>query len=541
MSNDHAGASLEAVIRYHHQTQHHLNRYARSAGHMDWANQPNPFREYEGAPIERLPFIEDDPPGDHLTLYKGNRTTSQPFCRASAAGLLELSVALSAWKAYGGNRWALRINPSSGNLHPTEVHLVVPALADLSAGLYHYAPLHHALERRADLPESLVDRLSAHFGQPVILVGLTSIFWRESWKYGERAFRYCNHDVGHALAALRFAAALFGWEMTALTQLSDDAVAAVLGLDRTPWHPQEAEHPDLLLAVHTGPGPVPRGLPPEIVSAFSALPLAGTPAPLSPSRVDWEIIETAAHAGRTPETDNPPPVFPDRDLRPDTESPLSAARIIRQRRSAVAFTPAGRISREAFFAILDKTLPRRGIAPFDLELGPARTHLVIFVHGVDGLPPGLYLLDRTGGASEGLKAATNPGFLWEPMDEDLPLFFLQGGDFRETAIRVSCHQEIAGMSAFSLGMIAAFRETLAEGPHRYRHLFWETGMIGQILYLEAEAHGLRGTGIGCFFDSEVHALLGLRDDTWQSLYHFTVGRPVEDQRLTTLPAYHHLR
>lgn len=541
MSTDHAEAGLDAVIRYHHRTQHLMNRYARSPGHMDWANQPNPFREYEGAPVERLPFLEDDPPGDHHTLYKGNRAPAQPFCRASAAGLLELSVALSAWKAYGGNRWALRINPSSGNLHPTEVHLILPALSDLPAGLYHYAPLHHALERRADLPDDLSDRLAVHFGQPALLVGLTSIFWRESWKYGERAFRYCNHDVGHALAALRFAAGLFGWELTALTELSDDAVATVLGLDRTPWHPHEAEHPDILLAVHSGPDPVPRSLTPEIVSAFSAIPLTGTPAPLSPSTVDWEIIETTAQKARAPENDILPPVFPDRDLRPDPGSPLSAARIIRQRRSAVAFTPEGRISRETFFAILDKTLPRRGIAPFDIGLGPARTHLLIFVHGVDGLPPGLYLLDRTGEAADGLKAATDSGFLWEPMDDDLPLFFLQGGDFRETAIQVSCHQEIAGMSAFSLGMIAAFREALTEGPHRYRHLFWETGMIGQVLYLEAEAHGFRGTGIGCFFDSEVHGLLGLRDDTWQSLYHFTVGRPVEDRRLTTLPAYHHLR
>jgi hypothetical protein len=61
-----------------------------------------------------------------------------------------------------------------------------------------------------------------------------------------------------------------------------------------------------------------------------------------------------------------------------------------------------------------------------------------------------------------------------------------------------------------------------------------------VLYLEAEGHGLRGTGIGCYFDDPVHALVGLKDDAWQSLYHFTVGLPVEDPRLTTLPAYHHL-
>ena len=35
-------------------------------------------------------------------------------------------------------------------------------------------------------------------------------------------------------------------------------------------------------------------------------------------------------------------------------------------------------------------------------------------------------------------------------------------------------------------------------------------MIGQVLYLEAEAAGIRATGIGCFFDDEMHALLGLR-------------------------------
>ena len=62
-------------------------------------------------------------------------------------------------------------------------------------------------------------------------------------------------------------------------------------------------------------------------------------------------------------------------------------------------------------------------------------------------------------------------------------------------------------------------------------------MIGQVLYLEAEAAGVRGTGIGCFFDDPVHSLLGLETQRFQSLYHFTVGHPIEDQRLTTLPAY----
>ena len=61
-----------------------------------------------------------------------------------------------------------------------------------------------------------------------------------------------------------------------------------------------------------------------------------------------------------------------------------------------------------------------------------------------------------------------------------------------------------------------------------------------MLYLEAEAAGVRGTGIGCYFDDSVHEILGLTDETFQSLYHFTVGTPLEDSRLQTLPAYAHL-
>jgi hypothetical protein len=91
-------------------------------------------------------------------------------------------------------------------------------------------------------------------------------------------------------------------------------------------------------------------------------------------------------------------------------------------------------------------------------------------------------------------------------------------------------------------MLAAFGHTIRTGgPWWYRRLFWEAGVLGQVLYLEAEAAGVRGTGIGCYFDDACHRLLGLTGETWQDLYHFTVGGPVEDHRLRTLEPYAHLR
>ena len=87
-------------------------------------------------------------------------------------------------------------------------------------------------------------------------------------------------------------------------------------------------------------------------------------------------------------------------------------------------------------------------------------------------------------------------------------------------------------------MIAELDASLSHhGPWFYRRLFWETGVIGQVLYLEAEAWGVRATGIGCFFDDPVHRAIGIQDTAFQSLYHFTVGGPVEDPRLTTLAPY----
>ena len=63
------------------------------------------------------------------------------------------------------------------------------------------------------------------------------------------------------------------------------------------------------------------------------------------------------------------------------------------------------------------------------------------------------------------------------------------------------------------------------------------GTLGSVIYLEAEEAGIRATGIGCYCDDPVHAAFGIVSREWQSFYHFTVGGPVEDGRLSTLPAY----
>jgi hypothetical protein len=88
-----------------------------------------------------------------------------------------------------------------------------------------------------------------------------------------------------------------------------------------------------------------------------------------------------------------------------------------------------------------------------------------------------------------------------------------------------------------LSMIAEFEPHVRSNPWRYRQLHWEAGLLGQVLYLEAEAAGLRGTGIGCYFDDTLHELLGVRGQQFQALYHFTVGKPLVDSRIASTPGY----
>ena len=226
---------------------------------------------------------------------------------------------------------------------------------------------------------------------------------------------------------------------------------------------------------------------------------------------------------------------------------ISAGQIIRQRRSLLACDGKTSIPAQRFYRMLGRVMPRaerplpERPMPWDAIPWAPAIHLGLFVHRVEGVEPGLYALARDAAKVQKLKRAMHAHFLWQAppgCPAELPLFLLERGDARALATQVSCRQDIAGDGAFSLGMLADYRAALVEnGPWFYRRLFREAGLVGQVLYLEAEAAGVRSTGIGCFFDDPVHEVFGLRVLELQSLYHFTVGGAVDDPRLTTLPPY----
>ncbi len=524
-------ASQSLVLAYHERSKHRLERYAAGPEALDWDAQPNPFREFAAAPRIKLPLMADRLTASFADLHLSGSVAPQALALENIAALLELAFGLSAWKEYGPDRWAVRCNPSSGNLHPTEAYVIARQISGLEDGVYHYLSRDHLLEQRCKF---------AATGQPGLLVGLSSIFWREAWKYGERAFRYCQLDTGHAIGALRYAAAALGWTLH-VNNCNHQQLTRWLGLDRdADFTGAEREEAELLMAITIG------------LTAMSSdnLKFAHEHWYGQANTLDahpmyrWPIIDEVTLASRKPsipmKTDRPAENYP--PLKRDAEiqnHDIRAATLIRQRRSAQRFNAKCIQEAGSFYRMLDALLPRPAV-PWDVWPEQSRVHPVLFVHRVAGLTPGIYALPRSPAAQMQMKSSMRSDFLWaKPADcpEHLPFFLLAEADLSKTAKIMNCHQAIAGDSTFALAMLAEFDAPLKDAPWRYRELYWEAGLLGQVLYLQAEAAGLRGTGIGCFFDDTLHDLLGLQDRTFQSLYHFTVGYPLTDERIASLPPY----
>ncbi len=575
MANTTAPADAVSVAQaYHQRTKHRLDGYAAGPDTLDWDAQPDPFRRYAGAPLTALPLKADSVTTGWADLFAPSRITPRPLDREALGLLFELSFALSAWKQYGPDRWAMRVNPSSGNLHPTEAWLLCQGAQGVADGVHHYAPREHALERRASFAPG-PDGTPTTGTTPRACIALTSIQWREAWKYGERAFRYCQLDVGHAIGALRYAAAVLGWRLQPVA-CSTAHIAALLGLDReADFGAAEREEPDMLLEL------LPPDAPTESVAPW------GWPVPTdwqgTPNRLDrhpmyrWPVIDAVAAATRVPALPSETPESlggrafcagkggaraaggghgakrsaaqalgrTAQDLPDLPRGTHNAAQLIRQRRSAQRFDARARMGLDPLWLLLRALHPDR--LPFDAGPHVPRVHVLLFAHRVDGLAPGAYLLPRSAVGCGPLRHSLPTGLELAPVPDapaDAPLLRLAETPALAGTLRtLNCHQALGSDAMLGFALLAEFNPL--PDAAAYRERLQEAGLIGQALYLEAEALGLRGTGIGCFFDDALHQLIGLPDSAaasapLQSVYHFTVGLPVNDARISTEPPYAHL-
>lgn len=489
---------------YHDSTKHSVESLRRAPYSLDWQYLPDPFRNYEDVPLLDLPADPPSPKTPALeVLYGVSGIAPDGDGPLFFSQLLFYSAAISASKRVPstGNRYALRVNPSSGNLHPTEFHFVTRGLKGLPGGLYHYRPSAHMAEQRAlgslDLPGA----------SGSIVFVLTSIAWREAWKYRERAYRYCLHDIGHAWQAVTLAAQAVGCEAFAVAHFDDDAVARACRLPDDEW-------PMLLVELRG------RSIPLCGSNAAGIIWYGGHPNRLSRETIAYPPIDAIHRAtklrGRAhgiPAAGPAPVGSGEIKLPPPASSRRGFGDVARGRRSALDFFVDIRSMPAAQLSAILSAAARPLLADF---AGARFIQLYLYVHRVAGLQPGVYRF-------------------WP---EHAELEAIKSGDQRVAAAGLSLGQDLAGNACVAFSMIGDFeRATRAHGDRGYRYVHFEAGAIGQRLYLAAEACGMGATGIGAFYDEEVHRYLNLRPEAGpnptfgQVVYHFAIGYPTPDPRL----------
>jgi SagB-type dehydrogenase family enzyme len=507
----------ERLFAYHQATKHTYHSVRANAHYLDWSNQPNPFRTYEGAPITVLTPEPGFPNtgtfgaigalGGGTGIAGENNSEHRDPIRLDAIWLSRLlwhSMAISAWKkvTHTSKRYSLRVNPSSGNLHPTETYVALAGFTGLDDGLYHYRADCHALELRS--PGAWTAHLARALripwaAQSSLIVGLTSIFWREAWKYHDRAYRYCCHDLGHAMMSLLLAARALGFPGGAITHFSDARLTRTLGLTGG----DEAPMVFLVFAPTSSSGQSPT-LPQET--------FMGVANELSAEEVPYEALLGIHRSTILPDSAGLPshrlganaaiavgqPFPPEFFRNPARDSSLGA--LVRRRRSALDFDartpPMERSDVEQLLDFATRDWPADWRGNFGGETTTARkgadfVTLYLYVHRVRDCEPGVYRWDGIRGGLERLHRA----------------------NVERVAAYLSLEQALAGNACFAVSMIADLAEAARRfGNRGYRYVHFEAGAIGQRLYLGAEALGRNATGIGAFYDDDVHRYLGFLEE-----------------------------
>lgn len=431
-----------ALRRYHERTKHSPASVYGAADRLDWSNKPRAYKRYV-SPQRR------EPPPDiaRLCLYSN--------------GILR-------WRrAASGERYGFRAAPCTGALYHIELYLATAERADLPAGLYHYSAPDRTLValRAGDVRGALVAAsgdLGAVESAPLVFV-LTSTFWRNAWKYRDRAYRHAYWDGGAVLANL--------------TALSSDAVIAMgfvdadvnrlLGVDGV----REAA----IAVVAVGRG----AARPRASSAVEELQFPTEP--LSAREVRYEAIEAAHRASSFASAD---------EVRAWRLKANASSNDVGDSNDAGEWIPAGRVEEVIRSRRSTREFNGAPIAREQLEsaLAAAMAEVAGDAFGPDLVEPFLIV-----NAVSGLDRGTYRG--------DLTPFRLR--DARRAAGELALGQELGATAAANVYFLSDLDRVLERfGERGYRVAQMAGGIAGARLELAATAMGLGATGL-TFFDDEV--------------------------------------
>jgi SagB-type dehydrogenase family enzyme len=490
-----------ALRAYHERTKHSPARLRADPHVLDWRIMPRPFKVY--ADLDPIPLPRDlgasvQPALAAIAGQAPTNVAPPPLDLVGLARLLFLSAGVLRHRRHAGGEIFFRAAACTGALYHIDLYVVCEDLPGLAAGVYHFGPHDFALRRlrAGDNRRTVVSATAAQSAvaaAPVLLL-YASTFWRNAWKYRERAYRHCFWDAGTILANLLALATAVALPATIVQGFVDAELNALLGLDT------EREAVLGLVALGRGGSPPPAAPPPG--------PLGLAVLPVSDDEVDYPAIR-AAHARsslaspadverwRSGTMPTPPEGQGTITLGPVAlDAVAEPIETVILRRGSTRRFPARPIDRAQLDAIV-----HAATRPVPADVAPA-PDLYLVVHAVRGVMAGTYAVARDG------RTAT----------------LLRAGAFRREAGFLGLGQALPADAAVNLYWLIDLDEVFRRfGDRGYRAAQLAAAVAGGRTYLAAYAQRLGATGL-TFFDDEVTAFFEPHAAGKSVLFLAAVGR-----------------
>jgi SagB-type dehydrogenase family enzyme len=475
--------NYENPADYQRATEHDYESIRLRIEGLDLVNQPKKFKKYLEIDNFLLPRKLEFPAMQAFMLLldpaKKNTEFPEPVTLRSLAQALLLGCGINARMGQSDSVYYLRSNPSAGALYPCEVYIAARDIKGLDDGLYHFHPLEFALYplRKGDFSATLAE-LSGRpdLSKRHITAVVSTIFWRSSWKYRQRAYRYCLLDTGHLSYNLMSAARLHGWNPDFIHNFDDGGLNRLLGLNDS----QEAAMAVIPLAgelEETVPAKPPEGLADIDLMVEE----------LSPYPKDFEEIAAVHRLCQGSST-------------PLKERPATSRKASAPGSGNIIEIPASDFENDA--QMVEAVMGRRSCHEFRADPISLEDLSILLRAATAGWPPDLLDLrvavNRVGNVKPGIYA-------YDPEDE--ALICIKEMDPSARAARASLEQDFISKTAavfFYTTDLKDVTDRLGAGGYRRAHI--EAGMSGQRVYLAAEAMQLGACGIGALYDQEVKDL-----------------------------------
>jgi SagB-type dehydrogenase family enzyme len=541
---------------YHQETKYHEREMFRYQKRLDFSHQPSQYKAYHTekkiAMSPYLPFQSNIFTGEEKPQKIAAWEEGVPFGIGHLSRLLYFTNGITGILRYpDGQSTTLRAAPTAGGLFPTEIYIAVRSVSYLTDGIYNFQVRDHSLILvwEGDYWSAFQKYCMEHeaIAQSNLLVILTAIYQRSTWRYSERGYRRILLDTGHVLGNLTAYApqegftpypigGFFDASLNSLLLLDpmEEGVLSVVALPQNNKVDPGKIHVKSALASRgsypsQGSDPSGGSHPSEGAVENPLQPLHGPPSyGLQPARSasqSWLYSEKRAlqlHlASSITEgikddvitVPSPPPSPTPVEREDKNRTALSGGSIvwpdgvgqtILMRRSTRSFTGKA-LLQEELASILEYAYQPVLETPASF-FSPSLLTTYLVIQKMVGLETGVYL--------------------YTPQTKEVTL--LQSGRFHVETTHFCLGQELAQDAAALVIHTAHLPTALSQyGDRCYRYLHLDAGHIGERMNLAAIQMGLGVSGIGGFYDDEVNALLGLSLDTI-IVYITALGRAQDD-------------